>query len=322
MKTVAFLVSTALVGALVLFPAQEASAGAAAAVQSNEQPGYLGVSVDGMTDQLREHFGAPSDAGVLVSEVGDGTPAQNAGLTAGDVIVAFDGQDVTSSSQLARAIRRAGAGSQVTLELVRNGRLIQETVELGAAEQRRVRWTGPAEYDGNGWSEEEQREWNERWEEFGERWAEWGEQFGEDWAERGDDWAEWGADFGERWADWGAQFGERWAEWGAQFGERWAEWGEQFAERFDEDFDMGENVDWDAVEQEVERALAEVDWDEINVQIENSMNSVDWDEINRSMERAMEQVEIEGLNAQIRESIQRALQALEDTGVLQETVRE
>ena len=324
MKTAAFLVFTALVGALFLFPVQDAAAGAPAAapVQDDDEPGFLGVTVDGMTDQLRTHFGAPKDSGVLVSEVGDGTPAEDAGLAAGDVIVAFDGQDVQSSGQLARAIRRAGAGSDVTLEIVRDGRLIQETVRLGAAQGRRVAWSGPAEYEGREWTEEEREEWNQRWEEFGERWAEWGEEFGERWAERGDDWADWGEDFGERWADWGADFGERWAEWGAQFAERWADWGADFGERFSEDFDNAENVDWEAVEQEVQRALSEVDWDEINARIESSMNSIDWDEINRSMEQALEQVEVEGLNAQIRESIQRALEALEETGVLEETVRE
>src|SRR5579871_5943521 len=49
--------------------------------------GRLGVMVMGLTPELRKHFGAPDDRGVLVAHVESGTPAATAGIEVGDVIV-------------------------------------------------------------------------------------------------------------------------------------------------------------------------------------------------------------------------------------------
>src|SRR5690349_20519389 len=66
---------------------------------------WLGVSLLDLSDELREHFGASRESGVMVESVADGSPADKAGVRVGDIIVAIDGKDVKSSSDLRGAIR-------------------------------------------------------------------------------------------------------------------------------------------------------------------------------------------------------------------------
>jgi membrane-associated protease RseP (regulator of RpoE activity) len=82
---------------------------------------YLGVSTMALTDELRTHFGVPKDSGVMISSVGENTPAAKAGLKAGDIITAVDGKKVDSSGALSRAIREKEKGAQVRVEFRRNG---------------------------------------------------------------------------------------------------------------------------------------------------------------------------------------------------------
>jgi membrane-associated protease RseP (regulator of RpoE activity) len=99
-------------------------------------PGGAGIARFGMTaiagaeltelnEGLGEYFGA--DAGVLVVRVPDRTPAARAGLEAGDVIVRANGRDVTSVSELRRAVARSG-DAPVRLDIIR--RNSRRTIEL------------------------------------------------------------------------------------------------------------------------------------------------------------------------------------------------
>jgi membrane-associated protease RseP (regulator of RpoE activity) len=64
----------------------------------------LGVSGEELTSQLAGYFGVKRGKGVLVSEVVAGSPAAQAGLKAGDVIVAVDGKDVATVAELRKAV--------------------------------------------------------------------------------------------------------------------------------------------------------------------------------------------------------------------------
>ena len=90
--------------------------------------GRVGIRVQPLTPELREHFGAPNDRGVLVSEVESGRPAEKAGVRVGDVIVAVDGQPVAKPGALAGAIRRAPEGVSLSFQVVRKGKAL--TLEL------------------------------------------------------------------------------------------------------------------------------------------------------------------------------------------------
>jgi membrane-associated protease RseP (regulator of RpoE activity) len=64
----------------------------------------LGVTGEELTSQLAGYFGVKQGKGVLVSEVLAGSPAAQAGLKAGDVIVAVDGKEVTTVAELRKAV--------------------------------------------------------------------------------------------------------------------------------------------------------------------------------------------------------------------------
>ena len=77
----------------------------------------LGVDVDPLTDQLAQYFGVKE--GVLVRSVAEGTPASRAGMKAGDVITAVDGQPTRTAEDLVRALRDA-KDDEVTIAIVRD----------------------------------------------------------------------------------------------------------------------------------------------------------------------------------------------------------
>lgn len=79
----------------------------------------IGVSTIQLTKQLAEYFGIADGKGVLVTSVTEDSPAAKAGVKAGDVITAIDGEAVDSPGDLARAINRKKEGD-VTLTVIRN----------------------------------------------------------------------------------------------------------------------------------------------------------------------------------------------------------
>jgi hypothetical protein len=81
----------------------------------------LGISLVEITPELRTHFGAPKDAGVLVGSVEKDSPASRAGIEVGDVLTAVDGEKFDSSWELARAIRGKSAGDSVAIDVIRKG---------------------------------------------------------------------------------------------------------------------------------------------------------------------------------------------------------
>ena len=81
---------------------------------------YIGVRPIRMTAELREHFGAPRDAGLLVGEVEADSPAAKAGVRVGDIVTSAGGDRVDSVRDLTRAVRRAKAGETVELEIGRD----------------------------------------------------------------------------------------------------------------------------------------------------------------------------------------------------------
>jgi serine protease Do len=81
----------------------------------------LGISAEDLTGQLGSYFGAPNNSGVLIREVRSGTPADKAGLKAGDVIIKADGKSVGTLSELRDQLRDKGDGKTVSLGVLRKG---------------------------------------------------------------------------------------------------------------------------------------------------------------------------------------------------------
>lgn len=80
---------------------------------------YLGVSLVDLTDELREHYGATKNAGVLVGSIEEGGPAEKAGVRVGDIVLSVDGKDVDSSAALRRALADKKEGDSVRMEVLR-----------------------------------------------------------------------------------------------------------------------------------------------------------------------------------------------------------
>lgn len=91
---------------------------------------FLGVQTVALTRELREHFGVPPEAGVLVAKIVDDSPAAAAGLEIGDIISAVDDAPIETSSSLAQALRRQAAGDDVGLEVWRDGRVLSISATL------------------------------------------------------------------------------------------------------------------------------------------------------------------------------------------------
>jgi serine protease Do len=90
----------------------------------------LGISAEDLTGQLGSYFGAPNNSGVLIREVRTGTPADKAGLKAGDVIVKVDGKPVGALSELRDQLRDKSDGKAVNLGILRKGSEITVPVTI------------------------------------------------------------------------------------------------------------------------------------------------------------------------------------------------
>jgi serine protease DegQ len=92
---------------------------------------YLGVGADQVTREVAAQLGLDRAAGVLVLEVADGSPAAQAGLRPGDVIVRIGDQPVDTVEDFFGELRQRRPGDRAQLTIVRDGREQQVTVTLG-----------------------------------------------------------------------------------------------------------------------------------------------------------------------------------------------
>ena len=89
----------------------------------------LGISAEDLNGQLGAYFGAPGGEGILVREVRANTPAEKAGLKAGDVITKVDDHPVKTVSELRDQLRQKNEQKTVKLTLLRNGAEMTVNVE-------------------------------------------------------------------------------------------------------------------------------------------------------------------------------------------------
>jgi serine protease Do len=83
--------------------------------------GYLGVQIQNITPELAQEFKIKDNKGALVGDVVPNGPADKAGLKNGDVIVQFNGHDVTDSRRLQLNVAETKPGSTVPVEVLRDG---------------------------------------------------------------------------------------------------------------------------------------------------------------------------------------------------------
>ncbi len=90
----------------------------------------LGISAEDLNGQLGAYFGAPNDEGILVREVKRGTPAEKAGLKAGDVITKVDDKPVKSLHDLRNELRGKSEQKTVNLGVLRKGSTLNMPIEI------------------------------------------------------------------------------------------------------------------------------------------------------------------------------------------------
>jgi serine protease Do len=107
--------------------------------------GWIGVQIQPVTAEIADSLGLKNTQGALVAEPQSGSPAQRAGIKAGDVIVSVNGETVTDARDLARRIGTMAPGATVKLGITRNGRGDTVTVTLGQLPGERAARAGSEE---------------------------------------------------------------------------------------------------------------------------------------------------------------------------------
>jgi serine protease Do len=99
--------------------------------------GRIGVQIGEVTKEVAESLGLPRAQGALVARVEPGSPAEKAGVEAGDIITHFNGTTIEKSGDLPRLVGNTKPGSKSTLTILRKGakRDLQVTVAEMEAEQ-------------------------------------------------------------------------------------------------------------------------------------------------------------------------------------------
>jgi len=100
--------------------------------------GRIGVVIQEVTRDLATSFGLDRARGALVNSVEKGSPADKAGVAATDIILAFDGKQVESSSDLPRIVGSTRPGANSTVEVWRKGAKKNLTLTVGELQEDRV----------------------------------------------------------------------------------------------------------------------------------------------------------------------------------------
>ncbi|PWU25647.1 MAG: peptidase, partial [Candidatus Rokuibacteriota bacterium] len=93
--------------------------------------GWLGIVIQELTPELAEGFGVKPDGGVLVADVMKGSPAEAAGLKAGDVIVEFDRNPIKDVTDLQRRVAAVEPGRATPVVVIRDKASTPLTVQIG-----------------------------------------------------------------------------------------------------------------------------------------------------------------------------------------------
>ena len=93
--------------------------------------GWLGVSIQPLTRELAKSFKRDDNTGALVSAVTAGSPADKAGIKAGDVIVEFNGKKVAKATDLPGLVADVPVGKDVPMVVMREGRELRLNANIG-----------------------------------------------------------------------------------------------------------------------------------------------------------------------------------------------
>jgi serine protease Do len=97
--------------------------------------GWLGVRIQSVSEDIAETLGVPENTGALVAGITPEGPAAKAGIESGDVIMKFDGKDVTTMRGLPRIVAQTQIGKNVDVEALRKGERKNFKVVVGRLDE-------------------------------------------------------------------------------------------------------------------------------------------------------------------------------------------
>ena len=100
--------------------------------------GYIGIIIQDLTSDLAESFQLDTTQGILVAQVSPGSPAEAAGLEQGDIIVAYEGDEVTEVGAFRNQVSLTPPGTEASLTVIRGGDRLNLNVTLGSLEGAQV----------------------------------------------------------------------------------------------------------------------------------------------------------------------------------------
>ena len=107
--------------------------------------GRIGVQIDQVTKEVAESLGLAKAQGALVRGVESGSPAEKAGVEAGDIITRFDGKTVEKASDLPRFVGSVKPGTRTSFTVFRRGANKDLSVVIGESEPEKVAARKPSE---------------------------------------------------------------------------------------------------------------------------------------------------------------------------------
>lgn len=97
--------------------------------------GWLGVAIQNLDQELAKSFGMDTPKGALVSSVVEDSPAEEAGIKAGDIILTFHGKAIKKSSELPPIVGAIPVGEKVEAVILRDGKEKTVTVKIGELDE-------------------------------------------------------------------------------------------------------------------------------------------------------------------------------------------
>jgi membrane-associated protease RseP (regulator of RpoE activity) len=110
------------------------------------EPGFLGVNFTKVTDDIVKSKNLPFDFGILIIDVTAESAADKAGLKKGDVITEVNGEEVNDEEQFADMIYDLEAGTEISLRIYRDGKVLNLKAVLGENREKDSEWLDEESY--------------------------------------------------------------------------------------------------------------------------------------------------------------------------------
>jgi serine protease Do len=98
--------------------------------------GWIGLNIQNLNKDLRSYFGVDEKRGVIVVQVIKDSPADNAEIKAGDLILSFDSHTISNVQELTSLISETSPGQDIVIDVIRNGN--KKTINLTVGSQARA----------------------------------------------------------------------------------------------------------------------------------------------------------------------------------------